>query len=221
MHDQPEPAQNLRASILAEKKVINTPERRPIIRPMIRASSWAEEVNFLAELERLRRPPRPTRWLVPSQPLRGIPATSKRSSPTHESEALVGTNSKSADSSPTLLRPLAGSSSSPYLAVWKEHLALAPARRSRIQLEPCAVGRRSRTSSTATDQENDAHSLRSEVIEYLSNLQWFAGLSRPITDAALARAATCRHRQSSVGNVGTCFHILLTGTIRIRTMPPE
>ena len=199
---------SLRQSMLAEAEAFNAPHRHPTRRPVVRAPDLAKEVSFLAELRTLRRPPNPT-----ARPLPGIPASLRGSTAIRDSESV--SNTSSAHSRPVLEHPLAGSSSLPYLAVCKDRLTIAPARRSRVPLTPC-VGRRTRTSATGSE-----HLLsRSEVVEYLGRLQWFAGLSHEQLQTLYSRAklkqlpqdaaVTCEGSWESY-----CFYILLAGAVCI------
>ena len=205
---QPGKFRLMRQSMLAEAEAINAPHRRPMTRPVVQhPPDLVKEASFLAEWEALRRVPKPG-----ILPLQGIPASLRGSTAIRDSESVGSTSS--ANSKPAQGSPLAGSCSLPYLAVCKDRLTIAPTRQPSKRLVP-SVGRRTRTSATGSEQLLS----RSDVLQYLSNLKWFAGLSHEQLQTLYSRAKRTQVPQhaavSRQGWGSYCFYILLAGIVRI------
>ena len=122
--------------------------------------------------------------------------------------------------SPTGL-PLSASASSPYLAVWKEHLTLFPPHRSAGASPGVSAYLPARRTNVAFPADISLPALPSdeEVIAHLGTLRWFEGLSPSQLQTLHGRAGhKAVPRYSAIireGNIGSCFYLLLAGQIRI------
>jgi len=117
--------------------------------------------------------------------------------------------------------PLSASVSSPYLAVWKEHLTLFPPHRSAGASPGVSAYLPARRTNVAFPADISLPALPSdeEVIAHLGTLRWFEGLSPSQLQTLHGRAGhKAVPRYSAIireGNIGSCFYLLLAGQIRI------